>query len=237
MSGWPRVKELQLGEDEVVFLGHATTQRIATGLLVADDAVGYHSPIIGRPEADTLARLFPTRNQCRNVAGSRRPPACCGARGRRSLRSYGRGTGSAVLPYPGTQMRHSGAIVPGDQRWSYITTAKLLLREASAGEGAVRIDVIAAFPDLDGVAVWLGTETDERKGRSPAEGPFTWKRRERPLVSAGFTPEQLRRLTPGAQSRETVERDYPGSWFYVECPARNASRVTRRCEARRRVGP
>ncbi len=52
-AGWNVTRE-----DEVVFVDHATTQRIAAGMLVADEAVGYHSPIIGHPEADTLVRPF-----------------------------------------------------------------------------------------------------------------------------------------------------------------------------------
>lgn len=74
------------------------------------------------------------------------------------------------------------------------------------------VQFVAAFPDLDGVSVWLCTDSDHQRDALSRNGY------ERDTVveifhSLGF-PESEEILTT-AQSQETVDRDYEGSWFFA----------------------
>ena len=66
----------------------------------------------------------------------------------------------------------------------------------------------------DDFAIWLCTATDKQRDGLSRVNPHLEEVRSI-LLSAGFTPKQLTGLSTTAQSQETVERDYEGSWFYA----------------------
>jgi hypothetical protein len=85
---------------------------------------------------------------------------------------------------------------------------------AFAADGVVRMEVIAAFPHLDEFSIWLCTTSDEQRDSLGILNPGLDRVRSI-LMDAGFTDELLTNLATTAQSQETVDRDYEGSWFYA----------------------
>lgn len=101
-----------------------------------------------------------------------------------------------------------------DRRWDLLLSARTGLIRRFAADGVYRVEYVAAFPGQDAVAVWLGTSSDaeaeQLRQRTDLVEPVTAALRE-----AGFTAAELSELVVVAQSQETVDRDYAGSWFYA----------------------
>jgi hypothetical protein len=87
-----------------------------------------------------------------------------------------------------------------------------LLRKLSR-HGVVRIEWVVGFVKPYRVSAWLGTETDAERDALPSD-PFLVDVREI-LESAGLPRGKARLDGTVAQSQETVDRDYQGSWFYA----------------------
>jgi hypothetical protein len=101
-----------------------------------------------------------------------------------------------------------------DPRWELLGRATPRLIERFNHLGVVRIEYVAAFPDQDDFSVWLCTETDEQRDRLGTEQPLLDQVRQ-VLRGAGFTARQVALASLTAQSQETVDRSYEGSWFYA----------------------
>jgi hypothetical protein len=83
-----------------------------------------------------------------------------------------------------------------------------------SGYGVVKIEYVAAFPEFEDFTVWLGTKTDTERDRLDITNPLHDEVRQL-LANVGFTEAQLVKLRTTAQSQETVDRQYAGSWFYA----------------------
>jgi hypothetical protein len=101
-----------------------------------------------------------------------------------------------------------------DRRWAMLNNAEPGLIQTLASVGVVRIEIVAAFPDQDRIAIWLCTSTDTQRDEFPRSNPYLDEVRT-VLLASGFTPDELEDLMTVAQSQETVDRDYDGSWFYA----------------------
>ena len=98
-----------------------------------------------------------------------------------------------------------------DPRWTMLNDLEPSLIEAFGGDGVVRVEYVAAFPDQDDAWVWLGTATDaERDGLASSDLLIALRDVVR---GVGFEPGLISGVT--VQSEETVARDYAGSWFYA----------------------
>jgi len=100
-----------------------------------------------------------------------------------------------------------------DPRWQLLQDAKPLLLDVLAEQGVNRIEYVAAFP-IGGVVVWLGTATDSERDALGNRNPLRAEVREI-LVDVGLRDTDLKPFLTTAQSQETVDRDYAGSWFYA----------------------
>ena len=98
-----------------------------------------------------------------------------------------------------------------DRRWSLLQEMEPALLEAFSELGVIRIEYVAAFPDLDGAWVWLGTATDAERDAFGDNLPHALAGVRQIAERCGFPPDQVNGLT--VQSAETVARDYEGSWF------------------------
>ena len=101
-----------------------------------------------------------------------------------------------------------------DPRWGLLEIARPNLVAAFAKDGVVRVEANAAFPHLDSVGICLCTTSDSQRDALGATNPQIERVRSL-LIDVGFTREQLTDLATTAQSQETVDRDYQGSWFYA----------------------
>jgi hypothetical protein len=101
-----------------------------------------------------------------------------------------------------------------DPRWELLKRARPRLIERFTHVGVVRIEYVAAFPEQDDFYVWLCTETDEQRDSLGIGDPLLDEVRQ-VLVEAGFTAGQVAHVRSTAQSQETVDRSYEGSWFYA----------------------
>lgn len=101
-----------------------------------------------------------------------------------------------------------------DPRWKFLEDARPELLRAFGPRGVVRIEFVAAFPELDDFAVWLCTNTDDERDRLGLDNPLRDAVRAI-LLKTAFSAEQLHGLMTTAQSQETVDRDCEGSWFYA----------------------
>lgn len=93
--------------------------------------------------------------------------------------------------------------------------AKPALLEALGQLGVVRIEYVVGFVEPYGVAVWLGTETDaQRDALSPVNPEIgTVRGVLQPLLPDARYVGEIN--ATAAQSQETVDREYRGSWFYA----------------------
>jgi hypothetical protein len=119
-----------------------------------------------------------------------------------------------------------------DRRWGYLDDARQPLLDAFADDGVIRIEYVAGFPEVPLLSVWLCTTTDAQRDAlsvhrdrtgMPVERVVREMRVTTPvattvrttLLAHGFTEGDLDGLIVVAQSQETVDRDYEGSWFYA----------------------
>ena len=86
--------------------------------------------------------------------------------------------------------------------------------EALSECGVKRIEYVAAFPDLDGLAVCLCTDTDAERDRLGTSSPALADV-QRVLREVGFQDSDIGQVLTTAQSQETIDREYDGKWFYA----------------------
>jgi hypothetical protein len=101
-----------------------------------------------------------------------------------------------------------------DPRWHLLKHAKTRLVELFGSDGVTEVRVGAAFPQVNGVDVWLCTLADDEKVRLQAK-PHRFDNVKAVLRSAGFSDVDVAKSTVTVQSQETVDRDFEGSWFYA----------------------
>lgn len=80
--------------------------------------------------------------------------------------------------------------------------------------GVSRIEYVVGFVKPYGIHVWLCTDTDKQRDALPAPNPFQDDVRA-VLDAAGLPRDESTFEGTVAQSQETVDRDYGGSWFYA----------------------
>lgn len=114
--------------------------------------------------------------------------------------------------YEGGAVPVPGERVLSDHRWSLLELARRPLLTAFAESGVTRVEYSAAFPSLDGFAVCLCTDTDTQRDALGISNPRLEQIRQ-VLASVGFGTSELAHSSSTAQSQETVDRDYQGSWF------------------------
>jgi hypothetical protein len=100
-----------------------------------------------------------------------------------------------------------------DPRWKLLEHARPRLLNRFRDAGVVRIEYVAAFPQLGLSAVWLCTATDEQ--REAVKTDVSTDEVERLLLEVGFQSADMNGIKLASQSQETVDREYQGSWFYA----------------------
>jgi len=110
-------------------------------------------------------------------------------------------------------LRCDSGEVRDDRRWEMLESARSQLCDVLAPQGVTEVRYISWFP-MDGVAVWLCTSTDAQRNDLGSSSPARETVRTI-LLACGLRDRDLDRLTTTAQSQETVDRDYEGSWFYA----------------------
>ena len=88
------------------------------------------------------------------------------------------------------------------------------LLDSLGGYGIHRIEFVVGFVKPYRIHVWLGTESDAQREALTASDPLLDE--VRAIVDRAGLPRR-EALVAGtvAQSQETVDRDYEGSWFYA----------------------
>ena len=99
-----------------------------------------------------------------------------------------------------------------DRRWDLLELARPSLVAAFADRGVRKIDYIANFDHWDAFSIWLCTGTDQERDHLGTDSPTLDEVRD-VLIASGFRPDEVNDITTIAQSQETVDRDYEGSWF------------------------
>ena len=92
--------------------------------------------------------------------------------------------------------------------------AKPVLLDKLDAHGICRIEFVVGFVEPYSVAVWLCTETDAQRDALPPRDPFLDEVRA-VVHGAGLPRDEAHVDGTVAQSQETVDRDYGGSWFYA----------------------
>jgi hypothetical protein len=98
-----------------------------------------------------------------------------------------------------------------DPRWALLEQLEPILLQRFDPDGVTAVRFIAWFSALPGFSVWLCTSTDiEREALHVAAAQVAVRQI---ALSVGFSEVD----EPGvvAQSQETVDRDFEGSWFYA----------------------
>jgi len=116
--------------------------------------------------------------------------------------------------YEGGSVPQSGERVLSDHRWALLEMARRPLVSAFADDGVTRVEYTAVFPSLDSFAVWLCTDTDSQRDGLGMSNPRLEPIRQ-VLASVGFATSDLMHSSSTAQSQETVDRDFQGSWFWA----------------------
>jgi hypothetical protein len=102
----------------------------------------------------------------------------------------------------------------GDPRWQVLKHVESRLVELFGSDGVTEVRLGAAFPQVNGVDVWLCTLADDEKAHLQAK-PHRMADVKTVLRNAGFSDVDVAKSTVTVQSQETVDRDFEGSWFYA----------------------
>lgn len=94
---------------------------------------------------------------------------------------------------------HNLSRVPKDPRLQLLEDARPLLMDALSPDGVTEVRYVAAFPQLDGVGVWLCTRGDAERDRLGPRNPRLTETKTI-LASVGFSKADLARTTTIAQS-------------------------------------
>jgi hypothetical protein len=101
-----------------------------------------------------------------------------------------------------------------DARWRVLEDAKPLIRERLRDSGVAEVRLVAAYPGQQGALVWLCTEHDHQRDALGHSEPHRVAVID-VLRQLGFPETELQTVHTTAQSQETVDRDFEGSWFYA----------------------
>jgi len=98
-----------------------------------------------------------------------------------------------------------------DPRWALLDQLKALLLPRFESDGVIAVRFIAWFSALDGFSVWLCTSTDvEREALDVVAAQVDVRQ-----IALGLGFSEVDAPVVVAQSQETVDRDFEGSWFYA----------------------
>lgn len=86
--------------------------------------------------------------------------------------------------------------------------------------GVVGCEYVVGFVHPFGVHVWLVTATDAERDALGSHNPFL-EEVASAILANDFPSQHASMAGTVAQSQETVDRDYEGSWFYALRCARN----------------
>lgn len=94
--------------------------------------------------------------------------------------------------------------------WDRMSRLNTSLLAEFGPQGVSRVEFVTAFSEPFQFRVWLGTSTDEERERLTEDASVMSRIRRLAAV------ESLEDLLEGysAESEETVDRDFQGSWFY-----------------------
>ncbi len=98
--------------------------------------------------------------------------------------------------------------------WTALQRATPRIVDALRHAGVVDAQYVVGFVHPFSVHVWLVTTTDAERDQLPGENPFVEEVRSA-ISESGFPDDDASVEGTVAQSQETVDRDYEGSWFYA----------------------
>jgi len=99
-------------------------------------------------------------------------------------------------------------------KWWILEAAGIELLSRLKSRGVVDVKWIAAFPDIPGVAAWLCTGSDDRRDILQLELDLQ-DAVDEALRGAGLPAMELAASSYVVQARETVDRDFEGSWSHA----------------------
>jgi hypothetical protein len=102
----------------------------------------------------------------------------------------------------------------GRSVWDALERATPRIVDALRDVGVTDAQYVVGFVHPFSVHVWLVTSTDTERDALPATDPFVDEVRSA-ISESGFPDEHASVDGTVAQSQETVDRDYEGSWFYA----------------------
>jgi len=102
---------------------------------------------------------------------------------------------------------------PADQPdWDELELIRRELIEIFGQRGVHRVEFTTSFSPPFGSAAWLVTKSDDQRDRLLALPDLLGEVRAA-MQKGGRDPTLIDEVT--AQSQQTVDRDYDGSWFYA----------------------
>jgi len=102
----------------------------------------------------------------------------------------------------------------GRDVWAALERATPEIVRTLTSEGVIGAEYVVGFVHPFSVHVWLVTATDAEKEALGSDDPYLSEVTSTVLAS-GFPAEHAMIDGTVAQSQETVDRDYEGSWFYA----------------------
>lgn len=102
----------------------------------------------------------------------------------------------------------------GREVWAALEQATPRIVDALRDVGVIDAQYVVGFVHPFSVHVWLVTRTDTERDSLPRTNPFVGEVRAA-IRESNFPDEHASLDGTVAQSQETVDRDYEGSWFYA----------------------
>jgi hypothetical protein len=102
----------------------------------------------------------------------------------------------------------------GRDVWAALARATPAIVHTLASEGVIGAEFVVGFVLPLDVYVWLVTATDAERDALGSSNPFLAEVTSA-ILTSGFPVEHAAIAGTVAQSQETVDRDYEGSWFYA----------------------
>jgi hypothetical protein len=100
----------------------------------------------------------------------------------------------------------------GREVWAALERATPTIVQMLTSEGVIGVKYMVGFVHPFGVHVWLVTATDVQRSALGSSNPFLAEVTAA-ILDSGFPVEHGAIEGTIAQSQETVDRDYEGSWF------------------------
>lgn len=112
-----------------------------------------------------------------------------------------------------TDRTHGHPRLPRDV-FAALERAEPRLLDRLKSHGVIRVEWVVGFVEPYRVSAWLATATDAERDKLGRDQPFLTEVRD-VVASEGLPSGRARVNATVAQSQETVDRDYEGSWFYA----------------------